>query len=112
MKALSSDASFQVFRATSTLALSGIMDPYNRECYPKNKRRREKGIMIVVTRGNATKTANDQFNRGENRAVADRNLYTKHIRKDSCSISEYLARISQYEAGDYLTTVREVVDVY
>jgi hypothetical protein len=112
MKSLSTGASFQVFRATSTSALSGIIDPRNRECYPKNKRRREKGIMIVAKRGNATKAAKNQFNHGETRTVANRDVDMDHIEKDSCNISEYLARISQYKANCYLTTVGEMVDVY
>jgi hypothetical protein len=51
MKSLSSGASFQVFRAVSTSALGSIINSRNRELYPKNKGSREKGIMIVATRG-------------------------------------------------------------
>lgn len=112
MMALSSGGSFQVFRATSTSALGGITDPRTRECYSKNKRRREKGIMIVAARGKATKAAKYQSGHGETRAIANRDVDMVHMRKDFYGISEYLASMSQYEADDCLATIGEVVDVY
>jgi len=105
MKSLSSGASFQVFRAVFTSALGGIIYSRNCEFFPKNRWSCEKGIMIVATRGNAKKAATAISDHSETRAITDHDVDMVLMREDSYSISDYLARISQYEEDGYLATV-------